>query len=109
MFNETIVVLRWGWEGESPGNPGLFRLPVTFAYLPEKKAFGQEKGVGGEGDGVGASSSSTTVAVGVAEPANDQLDYDVSLQLLSTDGAGGDERRRRQKRGRLGRSEYMMR
>ena len=93
MFNETIVVLRWGWEGESPGNPGLFRLPVAFAYLPEKKAYGQEKRVGGEGDGVGA--SSTTVAVGVAEPANDQLDYDVSLRLLSTDGAGSDERRRR--------------
>ena len=91
MFNETIVVLRWGWEGESPGNPGLFRLSVAFAYLPEKKVFVKKKGLGGEGDGVGASSSSTTVAVGVAEPANDQLDYDVSLRLLSTDGGGSDE------------------
>ena len=59
-------------EGESLGNPGLFRLSVAFAYLPEKKR------LGGEGDGVGTSSS-TTVAVGVAEPADDQLDYDVSL------------------------------
>ena len=53
MFNETIVVLRWGWEGESPGNPGLFRLPVAFAYLPEKKAFGQEKGLEGREMGSG--------------------------------------------------------
>lgn len=95
MFEERIVVLRWDGrdvEGESLGNPGLFRLSVAFAYLPEKKRFSSKKGLGGEGDGVGVSSSSTVVAVGVAEPANDQLDYDdVSLRLLSTDGAGGDE------------------
>jgi len=37
--------------------------------------------------GSGVSSSSTTVAIGVAEPANDQLDYDdVSLRLLSKMG-----------------------
>lgn len=79
-------------EGESLRNPGLFRLSVAFAYLPEKKSLSKKKGLGGEGDGVGGSSSSTTVAVGVAEQANDQLDYDDdSLRLLSTDGAGGDE------------------
>ena len=65
-------------------------LSHLLVYL-RKKVFVKKKGLGGEGDGVGASCSSTTVAVGVAEPANDQLDYDVSLRLLSTDGAGSDE------------------
>ena len=68
-----------------------------FGYLSHlliylRKRFSSKKGLGEGGDGVGVSSSSTAVAVGVAEPANDQLDYDdVSLRLLSTDGAGGDE------------------
>ena len=46
MFEERIVVLRWDGrdvEGESLGNPGLFRLSVAFAYLPEKKGFRQKK------------------------------------------------------------------
>lgn len=46
MFKERIVVLWWDGrdvEGESLRNPGLFRLSVAFAYLPEKKRFRQKK------------------------------------------------------------------
>ena len=60
-------------------------------YL-RKKVFVKKKGLGGKENGVGVSSSSTTVAVGVAEPTNDQLDYnEVFLRLLSADEEGGDE------------------